>query len=78
MHPGDHRLDFIGQRSAIGVAEHDAVCAAFHSRRQGGQGITRVCLVAVKKMLGVINDFPGMVFQICHRIMDHGQIFFPT
>ena len=39
----------VGQRAAVGIAEHEAVGAGRRRRIEGGQGILRVKLAAIEE-----------------------------
>ena len=71
-----NRRDFVGQRAAVGIAQHDALRARQRRRANRLQRVLRVCLVAVKVMLGVKEHPPAALRQKRHRIRNHSQIFF--
>ena len=50
------RRDLVGQRAAIGVAEHDPARAGLVGRPGAGQRVVRVGLVAVEEVLAVEHD----------------------
>ena len=62
--------DFARQPAAIGVAKHNAIRAGFFRRLPGGQRIFGFVGIAVKTVLGVVNDFFAVILEIsgwCRR-----------
>ena len=57
-HLGDDLFDLVGQRAAVGVAQHHPARPRIVSRLHAGHGIVRIVLVAVKEVLGVEYGFP--------------------
>ena len=53
--PFDDRRQFMGQGAAVGVAEDDGLRSAVDGPGQGRQGIVRIVLEAVEKMLGIVD-----------------------
>ncbi len=66
------------QSAAIGVAENNAVDIGLCRRLESFQRIVRVRLVAVEKVLGVVNHFADMLLEIGERIMNQLKIFLKT
>src|SRR5678815_725983 len=54
-HLCDDLLHFMRKSAAVGVAEHDPAGALVISRLGTGQCELRVCLVAVEKMLAIVQ-----------------------
>ena len=54
--------DPLGQRAAVGVAQHDAVGAGFLGDQEGAEGIIGVRDVAVERVLCVVNYFATGTF----------------
>lgn len=67
--------DFIGEASAVGVAQSQARGAALLGRPQGFHGKFRIFLVAVEEMLGVKKHPLAPAGQIAAGILDHAQVF---
>jgi len=64
-----------GHGAAIGVAEDDTVGLGGFGSLEGLDGVLGIGLVAVEEMLGVVEDFLGMLFQIFQRVEDQFEIF---
>ena len=72
---GNDRRDFMRQRAPVGIAQHNALSPRQRRRPDRLQCVLRVCLVAVKEMLGVKEHPPAALRQKRHRIRNHSQIF---
>ena len=73
---GNNRRDFVRQRAPIGIAQHNALRPRQRRRPNRLQCVLRVCLVAVKEMLGVKEHPPTALRQKRHRVRNHSEIFF--
>ncbi len=73
-HGAEYSVNFIGQRSAIGVAQHKAVGAAAEGAAQNADGIVGMSLVPVEKMLGIEKNFRHMPLEIGYRLLDKPQV----
>ncbi len=51
----DDAFHFPGQRTAVGVAQHDHFRAAANGGLQGFDGVGGIRFVAVEEMLGIVN-----------------------
>ncbi len=73
---GDDAFNLVGQTTAVGVAENDPIRSCLLRRQQSLQGIRGVAFVAVKEMLGVVDDF--LAFPLCqgNGVLNHPQVFF--
>jgi hypothetical protein len=69
----DH-VDLPGHGAAVGVAQHDGVRPARDRRPQRGEGVVGVRVIAVEKMLRVVNHPPPVTAQIGHALLDQPQI----
>ena len=68
-------LDFIGQAAAVRVAQNDEVRAGI---ARGGDGAQRVIVIRferVEKMLGIVEHFAPVFFQIRDCVGDHREVF---
>ena len=74
-HFGHRPADRVGQRSAVGVAEHERLGPLLLGRRQDGKGEVRVVPVAVEEVLGVEEDAQIVGDEVAHRIAHHGHRF---
>ena len=66
---------FARQRAAVGVAQHHKISPGLLRCEPRGQRVPRVVLVAVERMLGVVDDFFALLFQEPDRVADHRQVF---
>ena len=73
-HRADDRLDLMGQRSAICVAQHDPARARLIGRLGAGERILRIGLVAVEEMLAVEQHFPALRGGGAYAVADRGEI----
>ena len=69
-HDGVH---LVRQRPAVGVAQHQALGAGLGDRRQHGQRVVGVVLVAVEGVLGVEEHPPALPDEVRHRLRRHGD-----
>ena len=74
-HLADDLLDFMGQRSAIGVAEHDPARPRFVSRDDASERVFRIVLIAVEEMFGVEQNFRNGLRGMGDAVADHGEVF---
>ena len=72
-HVGHGLPDVVGQRAAVGVAEHERLGAGLLGRGQDGQREVRVAPVAVEEVLGVEEDAQVVRAQVAHRVGHHGH-----
>ena len=72
--------DLLGQRAAVGVAEDQPGRAAGDRGGEGLQRVLRVGFVAVKEVLGVVEDllYGGGLGTERHRVADHRQVLVPA
>src|SRR5262249_15724460 len=59
----DDVLDFVWQRAAIGVAEHDPARPFVIGCFGAGERVAGICFVTVEKMLAVEQDFASLCFR---------------
>ena len=69
-HDGVH---LVRQRPAVGVAQHQPLGAGLGDRRQHGQRVVGVVLVAVEGVLGVEEHPPALPDEVRHRLRRHGD-----
>ena len=69
--------DELRQRSAIGIAQHQQVRTRAVRRAQRRQRVVRIVLVAVEKMLRVVEHLASVAFQKRHGVRDHREVFLP-
>ena len=67
-HVADDLGEKLGQRAAVGIAQAEHVRAGCLRRLQSLQRIFPVVNVAVEEMLGVINHFFAVRFQVSHGL----------
>ena len=72
---GDNPLDLMGQRPAVGIAQHNPACASVIGRFGHGQRIGSVGLVAVEKVLAVHHRFAATSHDGPHRLIDALEVF---
>ena len=72
----DNSGHFIRQRTAVGITKHDAIDTGLLGSFECFDGILRIGLVAIEKMLGIINNFRNVFLQICQRVLDQLEILF--
>jgi len=72
----DHFRDFERHRTAIGIAEDNAVDIGLLGSLKSFNGVLGVGLIAVKEMLGIIKHFRCMLLQVFQRVKNQFQIFF--
>jgi hypothetical protein len=68
------RGDFRRQRTAVGVAEDDAVGAAGDGGQHGGDRVGRIVLPTVDRVLAVVDDLAAMGLQEGDRVADHLEV----
>ena len=73
-HLGDDRLDLLGQRAAIGVAQHDPARAGLIGRFGASQRVIGIGLVAVEEMLAVDQRLAARRHHGLDRLLDAGEI----
>ncbi len=69
-------VNVVRKGSAVRIAEAEAVRAALNGCFQRLQGIVGVGLVAVEKMLRVVDYFLAAGFQVSYGFRDHAEVFF--
>ena len=67
--------DFSWKSSAVCVAEHEEIGPGIPRGAQGLQGVFRIILEAVEEMFGIVEHLAAMLFEVRHRVGDHGKIF---
>ena len=70
----DDRLDLLGQRAAIGVAEHDPARAGIVGRLGAGERVGRVGLVAVEEVLAVEEHLLARLARRGDRLADPVEV----
>ncbi len=68
-------FDFVRQRAAVGVAQHDPPRPRLMSRARTVQGIVRIGLVSVEKMLAVDHRLAARLDRGLHACLDALEIF---
>ena len=68
---GDDLADLVGQRAAVGVAQHDVAGALHHGCLQGPQRELGVLLVAVEEVLHVDEHPPALAGEVLDGVGDH-------
>ena len=76
-HRADNRFNLIRRFAAVGVAEHKRLASRLDRRRKAVKRISRILLVAVKKVLGVKKDLFPLFDKIFDRIPYHFYVLFP-
>ena len=71
VHGGDDLADLVGQRSAVGVAQHDVAGALDDGGLERPQGELRVGLVAVEEVLHVDEHPTSLAGEVGDRVGDH-------
>jgi hypothetical protein len=72
----DDGRQLLGEGTAIGVTQHQAVGPGLLGRLQGFHGIFGIGPVAVEKMFGVVDDLPDVFLEEFQGIEDHLEVFF--
>ena len=72
----DDALDLVGQRAAVGIAQHDPACAGIGGSAQAVEGKARIGLVAVEEVLGVEHRFLPAGDGRGDAVGDQGDRFF--
>ena len=72
-HIGDGLPHVVGQRAAVGVAQHQRLRARFLRRRQDGQCEVGVAPVAVEEVLRIEEDAQVVLAQEAHGVGHHGD-----
>ncbi len=73
-HRLDDRLDFVGQRAAVGVAQHHPARALLMGRFGAGERIVRIGLVAVEEMLAIEQHLAALRLGGAHAVADRGEV----
>ncbi len=73
-HFRDHLDDAVRQIAAVGVAQAQHIGAGFLGGFERAQRELGVGVVAVEEMLGVVDHFAAVVFQILHGLADQLQV----
>jgi len=74
-HFADDRFDFMRQRTAIGVAQHDPARAFGVSGFRALKRILRIGFVTVEEMLAVEQHFTAFSLRRFHAVADRGEVF---
>ena len=69
-------LEFIDQRSAVRVTERKIARTAAHRRRQRADRILGIGLVAVEKVLRIVDHLAALRDEVARRVFDHREVFF--
>ena len=72
---GDDLGEEIGQRAAVGIAEAEHIGAGVFRGFERAQGEIAVVDVAVEEMLGIVDDFLAVVFEIADGFGDDREVF---
>ena len=72
-HVGHGLAHVVGQRAAVGVAEHERLGARLLGRGQDGQREVGVAPVAVEEVLRIEEDAQVVLPQVAHRVGHHGH-----
>ena len=75
LHGRRDRGNLIGHGAAVGIAENEDIGTPFGRRGECCHREVRVILVAVEKMLGIVENLPPLLLQIGDALPDHRQIF---
>lgn len=70
---GRDRGNFLGERSAIGIAQYHPFCAGGGGGAEGFDRVLRVGFVAVEEMFGVVEHF-AVTGQKFSAFADHGEV----
>ena len=70
-HVGDDLAHLVGQRPAVGVAQHDVRRPRHHRGLEHAHGVLAVALPPVEEVLEVHQDPPTLTGQVPHRVVDH-------
>ena len=73
-HVADDGLDLMGQRAAIGVAQHHPARAGLMGGLDAGQRVIRIGLVAVEEMLAVEQHLAAPGLGGAYAVADRGEI----
>ena len=63
------------QRAAIRIAEHQARGTAVRGGLEGGQRVLRGVLVAIEKVLRIVDHLAAVLYQMGHGVADHRLVF---
>ena len=74
-HLADNALDIKGQRAAIGIAQHNPARTRIIGSLRAGKRIFRIRLIAVKKMLGIVQRFAFALHHQRDGFGNHADIF---
>ena len=70
-------LDFVGQRTPVGITQDYTIGAAGHRGFKGCQGIAWIALETIKKVLRILkNRLLRRLFQIGNRAFNHFKVSF--
>ena len=69
-------FDLPRHRPAVGVAQDDAFRPCVPRSRNRREGIVRIGLVPIKKVLGIVKDLALVIFQKRHGVFNQLEIFF--
>ena len=75
-HRGGDFRHFVRQRATVGFAKDKTVGPSVRRGFERGHRVFRAVLVAVEKMLGVVNHLFAVCLQKPDTVSDHRQIFF--
>ena len=73
-HARDNVAELVDHRAAVGIAEGEVARSAPERRRQRAQRVVGIRLVAVEKMLRVVDHLAPRPHQMAGRVLDHREI----
>ena len=63
------------QRATVGVAQNHKIRTGLFGRLPRGQRVLRIILVAIQRMLGIVNHLALVLFEKRNRVGDHCDVF---
>ncbi len=69
-------VDLVRQVAAVRIAQHHAIDPGPDGGLKASHRERRIVFKAVEEVLGIQEDLAVMIFQIAHRIGDHGVVLF--
>ena len=75
---GHDPFDLLGQRAAIGVAQHDPARAGVIGRLGADERVSRIGLVAVEEMLAIDQRLAPAFDDGLRRLLDRREVLFET
>ncbi len=71
----DDGFEIIHEGAAVGVAEGEVARSTLDCGGEGLEGVVGVGLVAVEKVLGVVNHLAALGGDVADGVLDHGEVF---